>query len=243
MGRKGNMQDYTISSRYLDEEMTLKVYTPENYSPLYKYHFCIMQDGNDYFQMGRAATLSDQLHAEREIENTIFIGIHYNDKYDRREKYHPDGEKQGDYVNFLVREVVPFLDETLPGYSMGRGRTLVGDSLAGTLALMTAARFPNIFGNVIMQSPYVNEDVLDYIQSISDLSSLTIYHTIGSQETEVETTDGQVKDFVEPNLKLRDYLSDQPLSYEFHELDGDHTWGTWQKDFKRALLSIFSKEE
>ncbi|MFC7321243.1 alpha/beta hydrolase [Halobacillus campisalis] len=243
MGRKGQMKDYTISSKYLDEDMQLKVYTPENFSPLYKYHFCIMQDGNDYYQMGRAATLSDELHSDHDIENTIFIGIHYNDRYDRQDKYHPDGKKQGDYINFLIREVVPFLDEELPGFSMGRGRTLAGDSLAGTLALMTAARFPNIFGNVIMQSPYVDAHVMEYIQSIKDFSSLTVYHTIGNEETDVKTTNGDRKDFLTPNLELRDYLDKQSLSYVFYELEGDHTWGSWQKDFKRALVTIFGKED
>ncbi len=239
MGRDGTMTDYTIDSKYLNETMKLKVYTPKNFSPLYKYHFCIMQDGNDYFQMGRAATLSDQLHEQQEMENTIFIGIHYNDKYDRQDKYHPDGKKQGDYVNFLIREVVPFLDEKLPGYHMGRGRTLVGDSLAGTLALMTAVKFPNLFGNVIMQSPYVDEHVLEVVRSTKDLSSLTIYHTIGNQESDVETTEGARKNFLEPNRELKDFLENQPISYTFHELDGNHTWKYWQQDFKRALTTVF----
>ncbi|RWZ55113.1 esterase family protein [Halobacillus fulvus] len=241
MGRKGKMKDYTINSQYLEEAMTLKVYTPEHYSPLYKYHFCIMQDGNDYFQMGRAATLSDQLHSNEEIENTIFIGIHYQDKYDRQDKYHPDGKKNGDYINFLIREVVPFLDEEFPGYHMGSGRTLAGDSLAGTLALLTAVKFPNIFGNVIMQSPYVDDHVMEVVKSANNLSPLTIYHTIGNEETDVVTTSGKRLDFLQPNHQLRDYLNRKPLSYVYHELDGDHTWGTWQKDFKRALLTIFGK--
>ncbi|ASF38839.1 alpha/beta hydrolase [Halobacillus halophilus] len=241
MGRKGSMTEYTINSSYLDEEMTLKVYTPENFSPLYKYHFCIMQDGNDYFQLGRAATLSDELHGEGKIENTIFIGIHYRDKYDRQDKYHPDGKKQAEYVNFLIREVVPFLDEELPGYHMGSGRTLVGDSLAGTVSFMTAVKFPNVFGNVIMQSPYVDEHVFEVIKSSKDMSSLTIYHTIGDQEYDVETTEGARKNFLQPNRDLNNYLTGRPCSYTFHELEGDHTWGTWQKDFKRALLTIFGE--
>ncbi|MCA0969557.1 esterase family protein [Halobacillus litoralis] len=241
MGRKGSMKEYTINSDYLNEEMTLKVYTPENFSPLYKYHFCIMQDGNDYFQMGRAATLSDQLHGDEEIENTIFIGIHYRDKYDRQDKYHPNGKQQGDYVNFLIREVVPFLDEELPGYCTGSGRTLVGDSLAGTLALMTSVKFPNTFGNVIMQSPYVDEHVLEVVESVNDFSQLTVYHTIGTEESDVETTDGARKNFLQPNRDLHEFLTDQSLGYTYYELEGDHTWGTWQKDFKRALLTIFGK--
>ncbi|UOQ43404.1 alpha/beta hydrolase-fold protein [Halobacillus salinarum] len=241
MGRDGTMTDYTINSEYLNEAMVLKVYTPNHFSPLYKYHFCIMQDGNDYFQMGRAATLSDRLHADQEIENTIFVGIHYNDKYDRQDKYHPDGSKQGDYVNFLIREVVPFLDEHLPGYHVGSGRTLVGDSLAGTLALMTAVKFPNLFGNVIMQSPYVDEHVLEIVDSAKDLSSLTIYHTIGIEETDVETTAGESKNFLEPNRHLKEVLDQKPVSYTYYELDGGHTWKPWQQDFKRALLTMFGK--
>jgi enterochelin esterase-like enzyme len=235
------MKDYSIDSQYLQETMTLKVYTPENFSPLYKYHFCIMQDGNDYYQMGRAATLSDRLHENQEIENTIFIGIHYKDKYDRREKYHPNGKQNIQYMQFLIREVVPFLDEQFPGYYMGNGRTLIGDSLAGTLALMTAIKYPNIFGNVVMQSPYVDEMVMEAVQAGKDFSSLTIYHTIGSNETDVETTDGQKLDFLTPNRELRAVLNRKPLGYSFHELDGDHTWGTWQKDLQRALLTIFGK--
>lgn len=236
------MTEYEIESVYLQETMKLKVYKPKNFSSLYKYHFCIMQDGNDYFQMGRAATLSDKLHRDNRIENTIFIGIHYQDKYDRREKYHPDGSRQGDYVNFLIREVVPFLDEELPGYHMGRGRTLAGDSLAGTLGLMTAAKFPNIFGNVIAQSPYVDEHVMEVLASARDFSALTIDHTIGKEETSVVTTDGDTLDFLTPNRELRDFLERQPLSYTYHELDGDHTWGSWQQDFERALLNMFGKE-
>ncbi len=236
------MTEHTINSNYLNETMTLRVYTPENFSPLYKYHFCIMQDGNDYYSLGRAATLSDKLHKENQIENTIFIGIHYKDKYDRQDKYHPNGNKQSDYVNFLIREVVPFLDAEFPGYYMGHGRTLVGDSLAGTLALMTAVKFPNIFGNVIMQSPYVDEHVKEVVESTKDFSSLTIYHTIGNKETDVKTTAGNRRNFLAPNRELCGFLSLQSIAYTYHELDGDHTWGTWQKDFENALLKMFGKE-
>ncbi|WP_369404974.1 alpha/beta hydrolase-fold protein [Piscibacillus salipiscarius] len=93
MGRQGTMLDKEIKSQYLDETFVIKIYKPENFSPLYKYHICIMQDGDDYYQLGRAATVSDRLHSKSEIENTIFAGIHYKDRYDRWDKYHPDGEK------------------------------------------------------------------------------------------------------------------------------------------------------
>ncbi|PAV29167.1 hypothetical protein CIL05_12270 [Virgibacillus profundi] len=241
MGRKGAFIEKIIDSSYLNEEMTLKIYQPESFSPLYKYNICIMQDGNDYFQMGRIATLSDRLHAAQEITNTVFAGIHYRDKFDRRKKYHPSGEQNAAYTKFLVHEVVPLLDHELPTYHMGQSRALMGDSLAGTLALMTALKYPNTFGKVIMQSPYVDQTVLDAVDNAKDIHSIDMYHTIGTAETSIDTTDGKKSDFVTPNRKLNDLLKTKGVSYHYHELeDGQHTWKYWQKDMKRVLTTMFN---
>ncbi|GAB3069276.1 alpha/beta hydrolase [Virgibacillus ainsalahensis] len=241
MGRKGSFIEKTIESKYLHETMTVKLYKPESFSDLYKHNICIMQDGNDYFQMGRIATLSDRLHGSEEIANTVFAGIHYQDKFDRRKKYHPAGEQNEAYMKFLVNEVVPLLDEELPTYHMGRSRTLMGDSLAGTLALMTALKYPNTFGKVIMQSPYVDNQVLEAVNHSNDIQTMDIYHTIGTDETAVDMTDGETADFVEPNRELNKQLNDSGTDYIYHELDGGkHTWGYWQKDMKRLLTTMFN---
>ncbi|KGP74328.1 alpha/beta hydrolase [Pontibacillus yanchengensis] len=243
MGRDGTMVDHTIESKYLEESLTVKMYKPSSFSPLYKYHICIMQDGDDYMQLGRIATLSDRYHEDQSIENTIFVGIHYNDKYDRREKYHPDGSKFSAYMKFLANEVVPLLDEELPTYHMGGSRSLMGDSLGGTMALMTAIKYPNTFGKVIMQSPYVDDYVLNQVEQSKEISSMDIYHTIGNEETDVPTTDGDRQDFLTPNRKLRDVLQKKCSSYTYHELDGEHTWKYWQKDLKRVLPTMFGQDE
>lgn len=234
------MQEKEITSHYLEETLMLTWYLPEAFSSLYKYHICIMQDGNDYFQLGRIATLSDRLHTDGSITNTIFVGIHYRDKYDRKKKYHPQGEQQEAYIQFITREVIPLLDDMLPTLHMGKSRSLLGDSLAGTLALMTAVRYPNTFGHVIMQSPYVDDTVLEKVQEAENMHSIDIYHTIGTKETEVETTDGKISDFLTPNRYLHDILSKKNISYVYHELDGEHTWKAWQKDLPRALTTIFN---
>jgi len=239
MGRKGTMEEETIKSVYLDETMTVKIYKPSSFSPLYKYHICIMQDGNDYMQLGRIATLSDRYHEDQTIENTIFVGIHYQDKHDRRNKYHPEGDQFVDYIKFLANEVVPMLDDQLPTYHMGGCRALMGDSLAGTIALMTALKYPNTFGKVIMQSPYVDDYVIEQVQDSTSVQSMEIYHTIGTEETEVQTTNGDVQDFLTPNRKLKELLQDQCSHYTYHELDGEHTWKYWQKDLKRAIPTMF----
>src|SRR5699024_8141600 len=93
MARKGTMYDKQIRSISLQEEMTVKIYQPEEINPLYETKVCLMQDGNDYYQLGRVATVSDRLHEDGSIVNTVFVGIHYIDRADRLKKYHPKGEQ------------------------------------------------------------------------------------------------------------------------------------------------------
>lgn len=240
MARKGKMIDKEINSSYLGEKMELRIYQPEAFSPLYKYYLCIMHDGNDYYQMGRVATLSDHLHTEAEIDNTVFVGIHYKDRDDRRRKYHPNGEEHINYTQFLIQEVVPFLDDYLPSYQMGHARTLMGDSLAGTLSLITAFAYPNTFGKVIMQSPYIDEPVLDIIKHTKTTQPIDIYHTIGENENKAVLSDNKTIDLLTPNRKLKDILETKNVTHHYYELEnGDHTWKYWQKNLPYALTSMF----
>lgn len=243
MRRRGKMITKEIDSKYLNETKEIKIYQPESFSPLYKYNICIMQDGNDFFQMGRVATLSDKLHDDEEIANTVFVGIHYKDRADRRRKYHPNGEEYEAYTKFIVKEVIPLLDEIIPTLMLGKTRALMGDSLAGTFALVTALRYPNTFGKVIMQSPYIDESVLNIVKkSEINFSSLDIYHTIGTKEDEAPLSDGTIEDLLTPNRQLNNLLNEKGANCTYYELeDGNHTWKYWQKDMPRTLISMFSE--
>lgn len=241
MARKGNMYDKEIESTFLQETMIIKIYEPEELNSLYETNVCIMQDGDDYFQIGRIATLSDNLHNDYDITNTTFVGIHYIDRFDRLKKYHPDGEQFEDYKLFLTKEVVPLLKETLPINPLGIVWTLLGDSLAGTIALMTALEHDDIFQKVIMQSPLVNDAVLHAAQSSKNSHSLEIYHSIGLAESAVSTTqDGHV-DFLTPNRQLSTILKEKFSSYDYVEIKkGNHTWKFWQEELSDVLASMLS---
>lgn len=240
MGRKGKMVDKELGSDYLKETMTLRIYSPAKISTSYPFQVCIMQDGNDYYQMGRIATLSDRLHDDQRLHNTIFVGIHYQDRFDRKKKYHPDGEQNPAYMQFLAKEVFPFIDGLIPETKYGKSYALMGDSLAGTLALMTAISHPDLFDKIMMQSPFVNDTVLQAVQNAPSLNGFDIYHTIGTDETEVVMTDGEVADFVGPNRELNQLLEKTEANYIYDELEqAKHTWKYWQNDMERLLVTMF----
>jgi enterochelin esterase-like enzyme len=236
---KGTIKEHTIKSNELGEEILLLIYLPANFSPLYKYSLLIAQDGRDYFQLGKINRLADEYLFEREIENLIIVGIPYKDVGDRLRKYHPDGEQHRQYIRFLAHELVPFLDHEFPTYHMGSTRALIGDSLGATVSLMTALQYPHSFGKVLLQSPYVDEKVLNMVNSFTATELLEIYHIMGNQETEVQTTNGKISDFLNPNRKLSSIFTDKSFTYFYDEFNGDHTWTYWQPDLKRALKMMF----
>lgn len=236
---KGKITEISFESKELNESIPVLIYLPASYSPLYKYTLLIAQDGRDYFQLGRIGRITEELMNSQTIENLIIVGIPYKDVMDRRKKYHPDGEHHGAYLRFLAKELVPFLDGEFPTYQMGMGRALIGDSLAATVSLMAALKFPHTFGKVILQSPLVNEEVLETVADFPQPHLLSIYHIIGTEETKVHTTTKEVEDFLTPNRELNVVFESKAFPYFYEEFEGNHTWKYWQPDLKRALKMMF----
>jgi enterochelin esterase-like enzyme len=135
--------------------------------------------------------------------------------------------------------LVPFLDNEFPTYQMGSTRALIGDSLGAAVSLMTALQYPHTFGKVLLQSPYVDEQVMATVRKFTETELLEIYHIIGTQETEVKTTTGKTSDFLKPNRELSTLLTSKSITYFYDEFEGDHTWTYWQPDLKRALKMMF----
>ncbi|AIY06048.1 hypothetical protein Plano_2083 [Planococcus sp. PAMC 21323] len=235
----GKVEDLSIYSKELQEDMQLLVYLPSNFSPLYKYTLVIASDGKDYFQLGRIPRVVDELLENREIENIIVVGVPYKSVEDRNKKYEPTGEQHSAYLRFLAHELVPFLDEKYPTYQVGMGRALIGDSLAATASLMAALKYPNIFGRVILQSPKVGEDMLTAVEAFKSANSFTVYHVIGKEETAVKLGSGETADFLEPNRQLNNLMKNKGFSVFYEEFEGDHTWKHWQPDLRRALIQNF----
>ncbi|MEK4761791.1 alpha/beta hydrolase-fold protein [Viridibacillus sp. FSL E2-0187] len=237
---RGTITDIDFFSESLQEDIHLLVYLPANYSPLYKYSVLIASDGKDYFQLGRISRVVDEYLEQGDIENLIIVGVPYKSVEDRRQKYLPNGEKHEAYLRFLAHELVPYIDEHYSTYQMGMGRALIGDSQAATVSLLAAIQYPNIFGKVLMQSPLVNENVLEKVQQVQDVHAFSIYHVIGTKEHEVVTMDKSIKDFLTPNRALHELIVNKGFSTFYDEFEGNHSWKFWQPDLKRVIKQNFS---
>ncbi|CAM4056267.1 alpha/beta hydrolase [Lederbergia lenta] len=235
---QGTIKEIEFESSELNETLTLLLYLPASFSPLFNYSLVIAQDGKDYFQMGRLARYADELIDDGEIENIIAVGVPYKSVKDRRNKYHPQSKEHQAYIRFLAHELVPWIDREYPTYEVGKSRALMGDSLAATVSLLAALKYPNVFGKVILHSPYVNKSVLDAVNIHEFPHLLDVYHVIGDKESNVEISD--MKDFLTPNRELHHLFEKKGFHHFYEEFSGGHSWKYWQPDVKRALQQMFS---
>lgn len=243
MKLKGKMTELQLESTLLHRSLTLICYLPPQYDPSNAYPLLISQDGRDYIQLGRLARISDQLIDEGKIRDVVIAAIPYENRDQRWELYHPDGRFHHAYMRALVEEVLPLIKEHYAISDLAGERTLIGDSLGGTISLTTALAYPQAFANVVMQSPYIDERIIRRVSESRDITAFSIYHTIGLKETAVKTTKGFIQDFLEPNRNLSRIIKTKHIAqYSYQELDGDHTWRTWQPDVERAVYKMFEKK-
>lgn len=235
------VQDYVIQSDDLGETLSTRLYLPPDYSPLYTYPLVIALDGQDYFNLGRIATLLDEQIGNGELEKIIVCGIPYEDTKTRWHRYHPNGKSKHAFLHFLRRELLPALQNDVSVEALSSGVTLLGDSLGATVALTAALTYPLAFGNLILQSPFVNKELLTLCEAHLP-NTLQIYHSVGRDETSVKTTFDENENFFEPNQELANLLNKKGLAnYVFEAHHGDHNWKSWQGDLKKALIHFFKK--
>ncbi|GAA0380592.1 alpha/beta hydrolase-fold protein [Bacillus horti] len=217
------------------------IYLPEHYSPLYSYPTVYLQDGYDYFSLGKMATQLDHLIAEGKIERCIAVGVPVSDSKKRFDRYSPKGSRHQAYIRFFGEELVSFIDHELATQPISGARAVMGDSLGGGASLAIAMAYPHTFHYAVSQSGAFFDDLDKRIEAYTHSPALlSIYLSIGLQETEVSTSRGNM-DLLRLNHEAKERLEQHGFPVYFREFEGDHTWTYWSEDLLHALTHIWGK--
>jgi enterochelin esterase-like enzyme len=227
-----------IPSIHLDAPRPVKIYLPPGYNELLSYPVVYCQDGNDFFTMGRIATIANQLILEEGMEPVIIVGVSV-ERSKRTSEYSAAGTRNPAYKRFFTEELLPWIEERYPVRRDASSRVLAGDSLGGTVSLHLALDQPEVFPQVLSLSGAFFQPTLDRIAVEETLSWLNIWMVVGLEETAVETHIGTF-DFVEWNRRTRDLLTAKQAQVSYREKPGNHVWGLWQKELPDGLRHFFS---
>jgi len=251
----GNLREQEFHSDILNSKKKLWVYTPNNFDlnskPL---HLLIIFDGKAFIEFTKAPVILDNLQAENKIPPVIAIFIHNYSGY-RRGK---DLLCYPQFAEFVVKELVPWIQEkynisTNPAHSV-----LVGSSSGGLAASFIGLKHPEIFRNILSQSGYYEwypgvpwfkyslqyfED--DYIRwwskeeekekewltkqyLQSEKLDLKFYLNVGNLETRA----------IKPIQNFQKMLQAKGYTHFYKEYPGGHEYIAWQAYLPEGLIYL-----
>lgn len=145
----------SLASAHLGRQLQLTLLLPPGYDTdtARSYPLLLLNDGQDFERLLLAQTL-DSLYAAGALPPVVVVGIHANE--DRLHEYgtahSPDykgrGSRAARHRDFVLGELLPFLDSSFRLLEAPAERVVAGFSLGGLSAFDLAYAHPEVFGAV-----------------------------------------------------------------------------------------------
>lgn len=208
-----------FNSHELGYEVAYTVYVPP-VEDLNSLPVIYATDGHEYAdeRLGALPTVLDNLLAECRIEPVLAVFIDPRTPSDLQDnRRHIQYVQNERFAAFLAQELVPLIEGLYPVRSQADARLILGTALGGLNAAYVAARYPDVFGLVAMQSPafWVSRGIYRVYESQPRMP-LKIYLSSGRGEWDEDI--GQMRAI----LESKDY----PM--QALQVNEGHSWGQWR---------------
>jgi enterochelin esterase-like enzyme len=264
---KEGVQSLKFRSPALDREMRLQLYLPRGYDAKRKYPVLYLfhgYTGNESTWMTalKADEAANALLEEGLIEPLIIVspqidnsfGVNTADRYKVLNPQSPvDSLYEGRYEDYIVHDLIPYIESRLSVISGKEGRFIGGLSMGGFIAMHTAFSYPDRFSKVGGHSPalllddgnlawvyrwlYPDErtrkqrDPLELART-SKLDGIRVYMDSGRSD-ELE--------FYKGARKMAELLDKRGVDYQYRLNDGYHNESYWHAHVKEYLLFYAGK--
>lgn len=243
---------------------TVDIWLPEGYSKNNKYAVLYMQDGQMLFdstttwnkQEWQLDEIMTRLQKGMFIKDCIVVGI-WNNGEQRRREYFPQkateyidaavidsvnkaewqgkGPNADNYLQFIVRELKPYIDRTYPTLSDRANTVIGGSSFGGLLSMYAICEYPAVFGGAMCISTHwpgslaikndaIPEGIIKYFRKhLPNPKYHNIYFDYGT-----ETLDKAYKPFqkeMDHFMRKKGYNRSSWMTKEFK--GADHTEKSW----------------
>jgi enterochelin esterase-like enzyme len=260
----GDLRLHEFSSRIFHNKRLLRVWLPPGYelpeNAGQRYPVFYLNDGQNLFEQATSFTgiewqvddTADRLIRAGEIAPTVFVGID-NTGVERLKEYlpyrslnpvvlRPQGRR---YPQFLVEEILPFVNQHYRTAKGPQNTLLGGSSLGGLISLYVVIKTPGVFGRVLLESPSLwvgNRQILRDCRRFRHWPE-KIFLGIGTREVGRAEKDQQT---VENVLELerilrRSGLDDRRLRVEVAD-GATHSEAAWAARFPGALKFLLGSQ-
>ncbi len=262
-GATGDLRLHQFRSRVFRNTRFLRVWLPPGYDDAQNsekyYPVLYLNDGQNLFE---AATsfggvewgvdeTADRLIREGAVPPMIVVGMDNAGK-DRLREYMPHRSMhpvmlrvQGRrYPEFLLKEVMPFVEKTYRVATSPENTGLGGSSLGALIALYTVMARPGVFGRLLLESPSLwvsNRQAIKESRTVRVWPEL-IFLAVGTAEAGSVERDRTVVDDVRELAAIlrRAVLSEKRLRLVIKDGAG-HNEAAWAERFPGALRFLFGQ--
>jgi enterochelin esterase-like enzyme len=260
-GATGDLRLHEFRSRVFRNTRFLRVWLPPGYDDAENagrfYPVFYLNDGQNLFETSTAFAgvewqvdeTADRLIREGSVPPMIIVGMDNTGK-DRIREYMPHRSMnpvmlrvQGrHYPDFLMKEVMPFVEQTYRIATGPENTGLGGSSLGALIALYTAMARPGVIGRLLLESPSLWASGR---QAIKDSRSVRVWPEriflgVGTAEAGNEERSRSVVDDVRELAAVirRAVLSESRLRLLIKDGAG-HNEAAWAERFPEALRFLF----
>ncbi|RXK18773.1 esterase family protein [Macrococcus sp. DPC7161] len=220
-----------VYSNYLNRDVKLGIYFQDN---TVKSDVLICLDGQDFQQMGQIHRQFEALYQNEQIRHAIIVFVHYPNVDMRKREYHPESEFQSQMINFVIHELLPFIDENFNTIQSPNHRLVLGDSLAASIALDITLHHSNMINQACLFSPMI---VAKYF---TQFNQQDYYIIVGEDEFDFKLMSGESADFLTPIQDFHEHLNTLGVHHYYSEKTGSHTWKVWKPQIEHVLQYFLS---
>lgn len=260
-GATGDLRLHEFRSRLFRNTRFLRVWLPPGYDDAgnqsRNYPVLYLNDGQNLFEAissfggveWQVDESADRLIREGAVPPMIIVGIDHASK-DRNREYMPYRSIQRGmlrvrgryYPDFLIKEVLPFVEGNYRVATGPENTGLGGSSLGALVAIYTAITRPGIFGRLLLESPSLwvsNRQVIKESRTVR-IWPERIFLAAGTAEAGSPARSRTVVDDVRELAAIvrRAVLSEKRLRLVIKDGAG-HTESAWAERFPEALQFLF----
>ncbi|MCR9131443.1 MAG: alpha/beta hydrolase-fold protein [bacterium] len=224
---KGVIDSFSFSSSVLNNSRTIRVYVPPNYNSDNSYPMMLFHDGSEFISLANAQNVFDNLIHDRKINPTIGVFV---PPVDRSNEY--AWEDTDKFENFIVTELMPFLEDNYAISSDAAERGMIGPSYAALITAQIVYNNPEVFGNAALLSTAFwanNQSVYNQIINGPKVE-LTWYIDWGTYEG------SGITDYSPPFTAM---LAEKEYPFKSNIWHDGHSWGNWRAHIDEALEFFF----
>jgi len=236
--RPGRIEEIRVpAASFGDRDRPVSVYLPARFRPTRRYPLLVVHDGSDYLRFSALSTVLDNLIHRAEVASLVVALV---DSPARLGEYAADER----HARWIAEELVPELERRYPLQERPASRGLMGASFGAVASFATAARYPDRFGRLLLQSgSFAFTDIGPSRRGPAFepiVRFMNSWRAAPFRVTErVFLSCGVYESLIYENRSLAPLVERAGMELSFVESRDGHNWENWRDRLRDGLTWLF----